>query len=137
MEVPISLQDLLTARLDELGTAKEIIQLSATLGREWTAELLHQIASGVNLENHIFTNLASLKDELDTLVNAYILNRDEIPDNQFRYTFRHPLLRETAYQSLLKSRRQQYHQQIAAVLQRTDSFQPELVAYHYTEAGTP
>ena len=137
MEVPISLQDLLTARLDELGTAKEIIQLSATLGREWTAELLHQIASGVNLENHIFTNLASLKDELDTLVNAYILNRDEMPDNQFRYTFRHPLLRETAYQSLLKSRRQQYHQQIAAVLQRTDSFQPELVAYHYTEAGLP
>ena len=137
MEVPISLQDLLTARLDELGTTKEIIQLSATLGREWTAELLHQIASGVNLENHIFTDLTSLKDELDTLVNAYILNRDEIPDNQFRYTFRHPLLRETAYQSLLKSRRQQYHQQIAEVLQRTDSFQPELVAYHYTEAGIP
>ena len=137
MEVPISLQDLLTARLDELGTAKEIIQLSATLDREWTAELLHQIASGVNLENPIFTDLTSLKDELDTLVNAYILNRDEIPDNQFRYTFRHPLLRETAYQSLLKSRRQQYHQQIAAVLQRTDSLQPELVAYHYTEAGLP
>lgn len=137
MEVPVTLQDLLTARLDELGTVKEIIQLSATLGREWTAELLHQIASGVNLENQTFTELASLKDELDKLVSAYILNRNELPDNQFRYTFRHPLLRETAYQSLLKSRRQQYHQQIAEVLQRTDSFQPELVAYHYTEAGIP
>ena len=137
MEVPVTLQDLLTARLDELGTVKEIIQLSATLGREWTAELLHQIASGINLENHTFTDLASLKDELDKLVNAYILNRNELPDNQFRYTFRHPLLRETAYQSLLKSRRQQYHQQIAEVLQRADSFQPELVAYHYTEAGIP
>lgn len=137
MQVPVTLQDLLTARLDELGTVKEIIQLSATLGREWTAELLHQIASGVNLENHTFTDLASLKAELDKLVSTYILNRNELPDNQFRYTFRHPLLRETAYQSLLKSRRQQYHQQIAEVLQRTDSLQPELVAYHYTEAGIP
>ena len=137
MEVPVTLQDLLTARLDGLGTAKEIIQLSATLGREWTAELLHQIASGVNLENYTFTDLTSLKDELDKLVNAYILNRNERPDNQSRYTFRHPLLSETAYQSLLKSRRQQYHQQIAEVLQRTDSFQPELVAHHHTEAGTP
>ena len=77
-----------------------------------------------------------------------------MPDNQFRYTFRHPLLRETAYQSLLKSRRQRYHQQIAEVLESTrtenaisdvkkearvlgSGFQPELVAYHYTEAGLP
>lgn len=137
MQVPVTLQDLLTARLDELGTAKEIVQLGATLGREWTAELLHKIASGVDLENNIFTDFASLKDELDKLVNAFILNRNEMADNQFRYTFGHPLLRETAYQSLLKSRRQQYHQQIAEVLESTDGFQPELVAYHYTEAGLP
>ena len=137
VEVPVTLQDLLTARLDELGTSKEIVQLGATLGREWTAELLHEIASGVNLENPIFTDFTSLKDELEKLVNAYILNRNEMADNQFRYTFRHPLLRETAYQSLLKSRRQQYHQQIAEVLQNGDGFQPELVAYHYTEAGLP
>ena len=133
----MTLQDLLTARLDELGTAKEIIQLGATLGREWTAELLHKIASGVNLGNNIFTDFASLKGELDKLVNAFILNRNEMADNRFRYTFRHPLLRETAYQSLLKSRRQQYHQQIAEVLESADGFQPELVAYHYTEAGLP
>ena len=137
MQVPVTLQDLLTARLDELGTAKEIIQLGATLGREWTAELLHKIAAGVDLGNNIFTDFSSLKDELDKLVNAFILNRNETTDNQFRYTFRHPLLRETAYQSLLKSRRQQYHQQIAEVLARADGFQPELVAYHYTEAGLP
>ncbi len=137
VEVPVTLQDLLTARLDELGTSKEIVQLGATLGREWTAELLHEIASGVNLEHHIFIDFASLKDELEKLVNAYILNRNEMADSQFRYTFRHPLLRETAYQSLLKSRRQQYHQQIAEVLQNGDGLQPELVAYHYTEAGLP
>ena len=137
MQVPVTLQDLLTARLDELGTAKEIIQLGATLGREWTAELLHKIAAGIDLGNNIFTDFSSLKDELDKLVNAFILNRNETTDNQFRYTFRHPLLRETAYQSLLKSRRQQYHQQIAEVLARADGFQAEVVAYHYTEAGLP
>ena len=137
MQVPVTLQDLLTARLDELGTAKEIVQLGATLGREWTAELFHKIAAGVDIGNNIFTDFASLKDELDKLVNAFILNRNETADNRFRYTFRHPLLRETAYQSLLKSKRQQYHQQIAEVLESTDGFQPELVAYHYTEAGLP
>ena len=137
MQVPVTLQDLLTARLDELGTAKEIVQLGATLGREWTAELLHKIATGVDFGNNIFTDFASLKDELDKLVNAFILNRNETADNRFRYTFRHPLLRETAYQSLLKSKRQQYHQQIAEVLESADGFQPELVAYHYTEAGLP
>ena len=133
--VPVTLQDLLTARLDELGPVKEIVQLGATLGREWTAELLHKTASGVELGNDIFNDFAALKAELDKLVNTYILNRDKIADNQFRYTFRHPLLRETAYQALLKSRRQQYHQQIAEVLQNEDGFQPELVAYHYTKAG--
>ena len=153
-QVPVTLQDLLTARLDALGTAKEIVQLGATLGRQWTAELLHNIAVGVNLENNIFTDFAVLKAELNKLVNAFILNRNEMSDNLFRYTFRHPLLRETAYQSLLKSRRQRYHQQIAEVLEsmRTENaisdvkkdarvlgsgFQPELVAYHYTEAGLP
>ena len=108
MEVPVTLQDLLTARLDELGAAKEIVQLGATLGREWTAELLHEVASGLELGNRLFTDFASLTGELNTLVDAYILNRNQVADNQLRYTFRHPLLRETAYQSLLKSRRQQY-----------------------------
>ena len=147
MEVPVTLQDLLTARLDELGAAKEIVQLGATLGREWSAELLYEIASGLELGNRFFTDFAALKGELNKLVNAYILNRSKSgvsPSvrageaiSPLRYTFRHPLLRETAYQSLLRSRRQQYHQQIAEVLQNSGGFQPELVAYHYTEAGLP
>ena len=137
-DIPVTLQDLLTARLDELGPAKEIVQLGATLGREWTGELLYKVASGIHLENHPAVDFKTLKNELSGLVNAYILNRNEMSDNQTRYTFRHPLLRETAYQSLLKSRRQQYHQQIAEVLQEgSENFQPELIAYHYTEAGLP
>ena len=139
-DIPVTLQDLLTARLDELGPAKEIVQLGATLGRQWTGELLYKVASGIHLENHAAIDLISLKSKLGELVDAYILNYNETSDNQVRYTFRHPLLRETAYQSLLKSRRQQYHQQIAEVLQDSsgsigESLQPELVAYHYTEAG--
>ena len=137
MEVPVTLQDLLTARLDELGAAKEIVQLGATLGREWTAELLHEVASGLDMGNRLFTDFVSLRGELNKLVNAYILNRNQVADNQLRYTFRHPLLRETAYQSLLRSKRQQYHQQIAEVLQGDGGSQPELVAHHYTEAGLP
>ena len=137
VEVPATLQDLLTARLDGLGAAKEIVQLGATLGREWTAELLYKVASGIDLGDHLFTDVASLESELDELVDAYILNLNKTADNQLRYTFRHPLLRETAYQSLLRSRRQRYHQQIAEVLESGDGFQPELVAYHYTEAGLP
>ena len=143
MEVPVTLQDLLTARLDELGAAKEIVQLGATLGREWTAELLHKVASGLELENRLFADFASLKGELNKLVNAYILNSSRggvgagEATSPLRYTFRHALLRETAYQSLLRSRRQQYHQQIAEVLQDDGGVQPELVAHHYTEAGLP
>ena len=141
-DIPVTLQDLLMARLDELGPAKEIVQLGATLGRQWTGELLYKVASGIDLENNTAVDLTSLKRQLSELVDAYILNRNETSDNQVRYTFRHPLLRETAYQSLLRSRRQQYHQQIAEVLQDGsgnigDGFQPELVAYHYTAAGLP
>ena len=141
-DIPVTLQDLLTARLDELGPAKEIAQLGATLGRQWTGELLYKVASGIHLENQTSLDLPSLKSKLNELVDLYILNRNETSDNQVRYTFRHPLLRETAYQSLLRSRRQRYHQQIAEVLQDGsgiigDGFQPELVAYHYTEAGLP
>ena len=137
MEVPVTLQDLLTARLDELGLAKEIVQLGATLGREWTAELLHEVASGIDPTHQLFADFTALKSELNMLVNVYILNRNEMADNQVRYTFRHALQRETAYQSLLKSKRQQYHRQIADVLQSEGGSHPELVAYHYTEAGHP
>ena len=147
MEVPVTLQDLLTAKLDELGATKEIVQLGATLGREWTAELLYEVASGLDLGNRLFTDFELLEGELNELVNVYILNRSrggvspsvhagEVA-SPLRYTFRHPLLRETAYQSLLRSKRQQYHQQIAEVLQGDGGFQSELVAHHYTEAGLP
>ena len=154
-DIPATLQALLTARLDRLGPAKEIVQLGATLGREWTGELLHQVALHSGKGGFLYPPAGELEDtppegaetlesRLDTLVAGHILDRREragAGDRQTLYTFRHPLVRETAYQSLLKSTRQHYHGQIATVLTREFGAiahaQPELVAHHWTEAGLP
>ena len=117
------------ARLDRLGPAKEIAQVGATIGREFTYELL-QAVSPLNEE--------SLQRGLKQLVEAELVyQRGLVP--QATYLFKHALIQDTAYQSLFKSTRQQSHHQIAKVLverfPETDETQPELVAQHYTEAG--
>ncbi|MBI3247492.1 MAG: AAA family ATPase [Deltaproteobacteria bacterium] len=127
--IPATLQDALMARLDRLGLAKEIAQLGATLGREFSYELLHAVS---------FSAEAALQQGLRQLVEAELLyQRGLLP--QATYIFKHALIQDTAYQSLLKSKRQQLHQQIAQVLAdrfpETVETQPELVAHHYTEAG--
>ncbi len=127
--IPTTLQDSLMARLDRLGPAKEIAQLGATIGREFSHDLLHAI-SPVDEE--------VLHTSLSQLVNAELIYQRGVPPHR-QYIFKHALIQDTAYQSLLKSRRQQLHQQIATVL--ADRFpditetQPELLAHHYTEAG--
>jgi tetratricopeptide (TPR) repeat protein len=127
--IPATLQDALMARLDRLGTAKETAQLGATLGREFSYDLL-QTLSPLTAE--------TLQQGLRQLVEAELVYQSGVPP-QARYLFKHALVQETAYQSLLKSRRQQLHQQIAQVLEgrfsETKETQPELLAYHYTEAG--
>lgn len=159
-EIPATLQGSLTARLDQLGTRKELVQLGATLGREWTAELLYKVI--VNLTEkpevsdfptsldqltpfHTFPtqedNFPELKQELQALVAEEILRCRQTHDDKEIYSFKHPLIRETAYQALLISTRQTYHRRIATVLR--ESFedivrvQPELIAYHYTEGELP
>ena len=129
LAIPATLQDSLMARLDRLGPAKEIAQLGATLGREFSYELL-QAVSPLDEE--------TLQQGLQQLVEAELVyQRGLLP--QAHYLFKHALIQDTAYQSLLKSTRQQYHQQIAQVLAErfpeTVETQPELVAHHYTEAG--
>ncbi|HEV8714312.1 MAG TPA: adenylate/guanylate cyclase domain-containing protein [Candidatus Binatia bacterium] len=129
LAIPATLQDSLMARLDRLGTAKEIAQLGATIGRDFSYELLH-LVSPVNEE--------SLQQGLKQLVEAELVyQRGLLP--QAQYLFKHALVQDTAYQSLLKSKRQPYHQQIAHVLEAqfpdTKERQPELLAHHYTEAG--
>src|SRR5712691_6462084 len=131
LAIPATLQDALMARLDQLASAKVVAQLGATIGREFTYELLRAVAPMDELE---------LWRGLVQLVQAELLYQRGVPP-QATYMFKHALIQETAYQSLLKSTRQQYHQRIAQVLAEhfpeTAETQPELLAHHYTEAGLP
>jgi class 3 adenylate cyclase/predicted ATPase len=127
--IPSTLQDSLMARLDRLMTAKVIAQLGATIGRTFSYEFLHAVSS---VDEEI------LQRELRRLVEAELLYQRGLPP-QATYTFKHALIRDAAYESLLKSTRQQYHQRIAPTLEErfpeTVETQPELLAHHYTEAG--
>jgi class 3 adenylate cyclase/predicted ATPase len=129
LAIPATLQEALLARLDRLSTARQIAQLGATLGREFSYELLLAVAP---------TNETDLQAALAKLVEAEILYQRGVGE-QARYFFKHALIQDTAYQSLLKSTRLQYHQQIAQVLEEhfpdTKATQPELLAHHYTEAN--
>jgi class 3 adenylate cyclase/predicted ATPase len=129
LAIPETLHDSLMARLDRLATVKEMAQLGATLGRAFSYELLQAVSL---LEDEI------LQPALEKLVEAELLYQRGVPP-QATYLFKHALIQEAAYQCLLKSRRQQYHQRIARVLEgrfpEIAEAQPELLAYHFTEAG--
>jgi TOMM system kinase/cyclase fusion protein len=131
LAIPATLHDSLMARLDRLAMVKRLAQLGATLGREFSYELLQAISS---LEEE------TLQQGLHQLVEAELLYQRGLPP-QATYLFKHALIQDTAYQSLLRSTRQQYHQRIAQVLEaqfpKTVATQPELVAHHYTAAGLP
>jgi predicted ATPase len=127
--IPDTLQDALMARLDQLKTAKEVAQLGAVLGREFAYELLQAIAPQ---DDH------ALQEGVAQLAAAELLYQRGRPPRA-RYLFKHALIRDAAYASLLRSTRQQVHHRIAHVLEErfpeTVETQPELVAQHYTEAG--
>ena len=126
--IPATLYDSLMARLDRLSTVKEIAQIGATIGREFPYEVLRAMSPLAD---------AILQEDLRKLVEADLLYQQGVPP-QATYVFKHALLREAAYQSLLKSTRQQHHRRIAHILaERFPDFsetQPELLAHHYTEA---
>jgi predicted ATPase len=129
LAIPATLHDSLMARLDRLATGKEVAQLAATLGRTFLYELLRAVSP---------LDEATLQQALARLVEAELLYQRGVPP-QATYIFKHALIQEAAYQSLLRSKRQQYHQRIAQVLEAqfpdTTATQPELLAHHYTEAG--
>ncbi len=127
--IPESLQDSLTARLDRLGRAKEVAQIAAVIGREFSYELLAAVAPLAEAE---------LRAALARLVETeLVFCRGEPPDAL--YTFKHALVQETAYHAVLRERREELHARIARTLAadfpEVLESRPELIAYHCTEAG--
>jgi class 3 adenylate cyclase/predicted ATPase len=129
LAIPTTLHDSLMARLDRLATVKALAQLGATLGREFSYELLQAVS---------LWDEDTLHRGLHQLVAAEFLYQQGLPPHA-TYRFKHALIQDAAYQSLLKSTRQQYHQRIAQVLEghfpEVCDTQPELLAQHYTAAG--
>ena len=129
LAIPSTLQDSLAARLDRLDTVKLVAQLSATIGRAFPYALLMAVSE---------LDEAIVQRELLRLVDAELLYQRGVPPDAL-YTFKHALIQEAAYQSLLKSTRQEYHRRIAQVMVERFSAEaqvhPEFVAKHYTEAG--
>src|SRR5262249_24090356 len=125
--IPTTLQDSLMARLDRLVTAKGIAQYAAVIGPQFSYELLQAVSQ---------LDEAMLQYELERLVEVEIVYQRGMPP-QATYMFKHALIQEAAYESLLKSTRQQYHKRIAQVLEAQFSeiaeTQPELLAHHCTE----
>ncbi len=127
--IPATLHDSLMARLDRLAPVKEVAQIGACIGREFDHELLAAIVSMSEPE---------LATALDRLLAAELIFRQGVPPAA-TYVFKHALVRDAAYESLLKRRRQELHAQIAASIEarfpRLGEAQPELVARHFSEAG--
>ena len=127
--IPSTLQDSLMARLDRLGSARDIAQIGGVIGREFSYSLVEAV-----------TELASeeLRAALNKLVDAELLYRQGLPPDA-TYTFKHALVQDAAYQALLKSRRRELHRNVAQVLgehfKEIAEAEPEVLAYHYAAAG--
>ena len=129
MAIPTTLNASLMARLDRLAPVKEVAQIGAVVGREFSYELLSAVAGLSN---------ARLDEALAQLVRSeLVFCRGEVPEAV--YTFKHTLVRDAAYSGLLKSRRAALHATIADAFEKRFpeivEAQPETLAYHLTEAG--
>jgi predicted ATPase len=129
LAIPTTLHDSLMARLDRLAPVKEVAQIGAAIGREFSHALLAAVAGRPDPE---------LQSALDQLVASELVFRRGIPP-EATYSFKHALVQDAAYQSLLKSKRQQLHARIAEALEQqfpdTAKTRPELLAHHSAEAG--
>jgi class 3 adenylate cyclase/predicted ATPase len=122
--VPPTLQQSLAARLDRLGPAREVAQIGAVLGRYFVYGLLRDVAE---------MDEQALRASLDRLADADLLFVEGAPP-EANYRFKHALIQDAAYESLLKSRRQVLHRRAAEALREANA-EPEAIAHHFTEAG--
>jgi class 3 adenylate cyclase len=128
-QIPATLQDSLAARLDRLGPAKEVAQVAAVIGREFSYGLLEAVAAIGETE---------LQSALERLADAELIYARGIAP-EATYQFKHALIQDAAYEALLKSRRRELHRCVAQMI--TERFasvaeaQPEVVARHWTDAG--
>ena len=129
LAIPTTLHASLLARLDRLAPTREVAQIGAALGRSFSHELISAVA-GMPQQK--------IDEALDQLASAELIFRRGTPPNA-EYTFKHALVQDTAYSTLLRSRRQQLHARIATMLEsrftEIAEGQPELVAHHCAEAG--
>ena len=126
LAIPTTLHDSLMARLDRLAPVKEVAQIGAVIGRKFSHELLAAVSP---------LSAAELDTALEQLVSSELVFRRGAPP-EATYTFKHALVQDAAYQSLLKSRRQRLHSEIADVLERGSlAVAPEVLARHLTEAA--
>jgi predicted ATPase len=128
-EIPATLHDSLMARLDRLGPAKEVLQIGAVVGHEFSYGLLHAI--------HPISD-EELQGAIHRATDAELVYVRGLPPDAV-YQFKHALIRDAAYEGLLRSRRKELHARIAEVLVRQFldrvTSAPELIAHHYTEAS--
>src|SRR6266436_6966374 len=128
LAIPATLQDSLMARLDRLSPVKETAQIGATIGREFSYRLLDAISP---------IKGAQLEKALRELIESELIYARGSPP-EATYIFKHALVQDTAYASLLRSRRQRIHADIArALMQRLtdEGGAPAIIAHHFTEAG--
>jgi class 3 adenylate cyclase/predicted ATPase len=126
--IPPTLQQSLAARLDRLGDAREVAQIGAVLGRDFNYALLRAVGG---------VDDPALQSALDRLAGADLLIA-EGAGAQATYRFKHALIQDAAYDSLLKSRRQALHRRAAEILRdepERAAAEPEVIAHHFTEAG--
>ncbi len=124
-QIPSTLHDSLLARLDRFNFAKQVAQYGAAFGREFS---FREIKSVIELSEPELTH------QLDQLVNAELLFQHDTPPNSI-YRFKHALVQDTAYESLLLATRQSLHKRIAQVLADAERQTPEIVAEHFERGG--
>jgi tetratricopeptide (TPR) repeat protein len=129
VNIPATLRDSLMARLDRFAPVKEIAQIGAAIGREFSYELISAVAP---------LSTTQLNDALTQLTESGLAFRRGTPPDAV-YTFKHALVQDAAYDSLLKSKRQELHRKIAKVMEQhfpqTTDTEPEVLAHHLTAAG--